>query len=384
MYQHRDVSLHDEPIPIATIDINQKDQNAFGGEIQYLFRSSHVNLISGIGYFNLKGDRDIHLELNLPPPPAGPGLQTIMDTLNEDTSHLNLYVYSYLSLLQNVTFTLGASGDIFKSEREDAVNTNQFNPKFGIVWNPFPSTTVRAAVFRVLKRTLITNQTLEPTQVAGFNQFFDDIDATKSWRYGVAIDQKFSLNVYGGVEFSQRDLTVPFVDFTVTSTERRRADWDEYLGRAYLFWTPHPWLALRASYQYERLKRDEAFTFFIKELNTHSMPLGVNFIHPSGWSALLQGTYYHQNGTVLPQGADDFASGTSNFWVVDAGLSYRLPKRYGFITFGVTNLLDKKFRFQETEVNKVDVNNPFRDFRNSELRIQPDRVVFGRVTLALP
>jgi outer membrane receptor protein involved in Fe transport len=277
---------------------------------------------------------------------------------------------SWAILLKNVTFTLGASGDIFKSEREDAVNTNQFNPKFGIVWSPFPSTTVRAAVFRVLKRTLITDQTLEPTQVAGFNQFFDDIDATKSWRYGVAIDQKFSLNVYGGVEFSKRDLTVPFVDLRVIPTEIGRADWDEYLGRAYLFWTPHPWLALRASYQYERLKRDEEFTFFIKELNTHSMPLGVNFIHPSGWSALLQGTYYHQNGTVLPQGADDFASGTSNFWVVDAGLSYRLPKRYGLITFGVTNLLDKKFRFQE-----ADVNNP---------RIQPDRVVFGRVTLALP
>ena len=80
-------------------------------------------------------------------------------------------------------------------------------------------------------------------------------------------------------------------------------------------------------------------------------------------------TYYYQNGIVFPQGANDFASGTSDFWVVDAGLSYRLPKRYGLITFGVTNLLDKKFRFQE-----ADVNNP---------RIQPDRVIFGRVTLAL-
>jgi tetratricopeptide (TPR) repeat protein len=371
MYQHRDVSFHDEVPPvITTFDENRKNQKAVSGEMQYLFGSSHVNLTSGIGYFNIKGDRNTRQELNLPPPPDGPGLQTTMDTLNEDTSHLNLYVYSYIFLLKNVTFSLGASGDIFKSEREDAVNTNQFNPKFGIVWSPFPSTTVRAAVFRVLKRTLITDQTLEPTQVAGFNQFFDDIDATKSWRYGVAIDQKFSLNVYGGVEFSKRDLTVPFVDRTVTPTEILRADWDEYLGRAYLFWTPHPWLALRASYQYERLKRDEEFTFFIKELNTHSMPLGVNFIHPSGWSALLQGTYYHQNGTVFPQAADDFASGTSNFWVVDAGLSYRLPKRYGLITFGVSNLLDKKFRFQE-----ADVNNP---------RIQPDRVVFGRVTLALP
>jgi hypothetical protein len=62
--------------------------------------------------------------------------------------------------------------------------TSQFNPKFGVTWNPLAATTVRAAIFRTLKRTLITDQTLEPTQVAGFNQFFDDINLTETWRYG--------------------------------------------------------------------------------------------------------------------------------------------------------------------------------------------------------
>ncbi len=51
-------------------------------------------------------------------------------------------------------------------------------------------------------------------------------------------------------------------------------------------------------------------------------------------------------------------------------MSYRLPKRYGFITVGATNLLDQKFKFQEA------------DFDNAT--IQPDRMVFGRVTLAFP
>jgi tetratricopeptide (TPR) repeat protein len=370
MYQHRDESSHDEPTPISTIDVRLPDQTAYSVEIQHLLRSPSVNLTSGIGYFNIKKERDINVTLNLPPPPFGPGPQIINEPRNEDTMHVNLYVYSYLSLLKNVTFTIGASGDIFDSQSSDTENTNQFNPKFGIVWNPFPSTTVRAAVFRVLKRTLITDQTLEPTQVAGFNQFYDDIDATKSWRYGVAIDQKFLHNVYGGVEFSKRDLKVPFVDLTVTPTEIRRAGWDEYLGRAYLFWTPHPWVALRAEYQYERFKRAEEFTFFIKDLKTHSVPLGVNFIHPSGLSVSTQATYYNQDATVFPQGADDFASGTSDFWILDAAIGYRLPKRYGLITVGVTNLLDKKFRYQES-----DLKNP---------RIQPDRMAFARVTLALP
>ena len=49
---------------------------------------------------------------------------------------------------------------------------------------------------------------------------------------------------------------------------------------------------------------------------------------------------------------------------------YRLPKRYGFVTVGATNLFDEKFNYFE-----VDVDNP---------HIQPGRVFFARVTLALP
>ncbi len=370
MYQEKDFSSKDKPTPIASIDIDQDDQIARSGEIQHLFRWRYLRLTSGFGVFLIKDERNIALDLNLPPPPFGPGPQMTRETIPQDVTHLNFYVYSYISLLKNVTFTLGLSGDIFRSERQDAVNEDQANPKFGLLWHPFRSTTVRLAVFRVLKRTLITDQTLEPTQVAGFNQFFDDISGTESWRYGVAIDQRFWLNVYGGVEFSMRDLRVPFVDLTGPTADIRRADWEEYLGRAYLFWTPYPWLALRASYQYERLKREKKFTQFIRELDTHSVPLGVSIIHASGFTASLQGTLYNQDAEVFPQGADDFESGKTDFWVVDASLSYRLPKRYGILSVGVTNLLDEEFKFQET-----DLQNP---------RIQPDRVVFGRVTLALP
>ena len=65
------------------------------------------------------------------------------------------------------------SGDFFNGDSDAEDDTDQFNPKFGVTWNPFTNTTLRAAAFRTLKRTLITDQTLEPTQVAGFNQFFD-------------------------------------------------------------------------------------------------------------------------------------------------------------------------------------------------------------------
>jgi hypothetical protein len=165
-------------------------------------------------------------------------------------------------------------------------------------------------------------------------------------------------------------MSVPYEDLTVTPTQIRRADWVEQLARAYLFWTPHPWLALRAAYQYEEFEREKEFTIFLRRLKTHSVPLGVTLFHPSGFSAALQTTYYHQHGTVFPQGADDFVSGTSDFWLVDVGLSYRLPMRYGLLTFGVKNIADRKFRYQET-----DFKNPY---------IQPSRMAFAQITLAFP
>jgi hypothetical protein len=102
-----------------------------------------------------------------------------------------------------VTLTVGGSADFFEGAD---VDQNQVNPKLGLTWTPFPKTTLRSAVFRTLKRTLTTDQTLEPTQVAGFNQFFDDAEGTESWRYGIAIDQNFTKDIYGGAEYSYIDI----------------------------------------------------------------------------------------------------------------------------------------------------------------------------------
>ena len=82
---------------------------------------------------------------------------------------------------------------------------SQFNPKLGLAWTLYKNTILRGAVFRVLKRTLITDQTLEPTQVAGFNQFFDELNGTDYWVYGGAIDHKFTQNLYGGVSYTYRE-----------------------------------------------------------------------------------------------------------------------------------------------------------------------------------
>jgi len=168
------------------------------------------------------------------------------------------------------------------------------------------------------------------------------------------------------VELSKRDLKVPFLNLAGSSED---VDWKERLVRTYLFWTPHPWLALRGEYQYERNSRDNQLTDGIRSMNTHRVPLGISFFHPSGLSASVRTTYFNQAGKFeLLTG--NIRSGNDDFWTVDAGINYRLPQQYGFITVGATNLFDKKFKFFDT-----DFNNP---------SIRPNRMFFTRITLALP
>jgi hypothetical protein len=223
-----------------------------------------------------------------------------------------------------------------------------------------------------MKRTLLTNQTLEPTQVAGFNQFYDDLESTDAWTYGAAVDQKFSQTMFGGLEFTKRNLDVPiaFTDPFTGVTEVQRNGWDENVARAYFFWTPSDRVALSAEYRYEHFTRSGDLTFGFSEVTTNRVPLGLKYFHPEGVGFALLGTYYNQNGEFQRRSSLCCESGSSTFWIADAALSYRFPKRYGFFTFGVTNLFDKQFKYQET-----DFNNP---------TIQPTRTVFARLTLALP
>jgi hypothetical protein len=361
--------------------LEYQEEEAKTGEIQHLFRSQYANTVAGAGYFNI--DQDIALTQDVYYPTIAPAnlLFSTSDNPILDIDHTNVYLYSYLNLLKNVTFTLGASGDFFDAQDKlvdsRRIESDQFNPKFGIVWNPVPNTTLRGAVFRTLKRTLVSDQTLEPTQVAGFNQFYDEPNATDAWVYGGAVDQKFSQNIYGGLEFSTRDLTVPTLtqptgtsDFVVGEVDQ-----EEYQGRAYLYWTPHKWFSLSAEYLYEKYETDELVGGgdYIKEVKTNSVPLGVNFFHPSGFSVGLKATYYDQEG-IFENAAAPFPRtlepGEDDFWLVDAAISYRLPKRYGFITIGAVNLFDQEFEYADR-----DIQNP---------KIQPDRFIFAKVTLAIP
>lgn len=339
------------------LDLDSK-REGFIGEIQHLFGTEMVRLISGVGYFHDRLDSSF-----------------LGETTTTFPRHWNIYLYSLVNYPKDITWTIGGSGNFLKSKLVDQpIERNEFNPKLGVTWSPFPGTTFRAAVFRTVSRGLVTDQTIEPTQVAGFNQFFDDAEGTRAWRYGIGIDQKFLSQLYGGVEVSERDLDVfgLLPDYETGSTSLIQRRWEERLGRAYLYWTPHPWIALSSEYQYEGFKRPEDFAGDnITRLNTHRVLLGVGFFHPSGLFVQFKPAYISQNGKfvqALSPFETEIVSKESQFWVFDASIGYRLPKRLGILTITAKNLFGKTFNFQDT-----DPSNP---------RIQPKRLILGKLTLA--
>ncbi|MFI3195776.1 MAG: tetratricopeptide repeat protein [Methylococcaceae bacterium] len=344
--------------------LNLKEpQEAFGSELQHLFRSTYVNLTTGVGYFDRNSTSDLTANTILPPP------DNVMPFPTQDTDqqHINAYSYSNIKPRKDLTFTVGVSGDFTHEDMANSKDIEQINPKLGVIWSPWQDTTLRAAWFSTLKRSLVNNQTLEPTQVAGFNQFYDDFNATKAWRYGTGIDQKLTKNLFAGIEVSKRDLNVPATD---QFGEAIRVGWQEELARTYLFWTPHPWLAMRLEYQYEQIKRDALLTDGVQHLETHRVPLGINFFHPTGLGAGLKLTYFNQAGQFESIKTGMLSAGHDDFWVVDAMLNYRLPKRYGFFSIGATNLFNQNFSYFD-----IDFNNP---------SIAPTRMAYARLTLAFP
>jgi tetratricopeptide (TPR) repeat protein len=350
--QRSDLETRESYPPLGNI-ILQNDIDSYIAEMQYLYRSDHYNIVSGAGHFGAEVE----------------SVQDIFGSVLKDEPqqrHTNAYSYLSIPYPKNVTLTAGASVDFFK---EANLNRHQINPKLGLTWKPLPKTTIRLAAFRALKRTLVADQTIEPTQVAGFNQFFDDENGVDTRRFGVAVDQKFASDLYAGVELSKRDLRI--TRFNPIAPSPMKFKWEERMDRVYLYWMPHPWIAGTAEYQHERFEKPSPTDVIVLNsetaLKTHRIPLGLSFYHPSGLSGRIKFTYVDQSGTFI----DNLAMtvpGQDNFWVFDGAITYRLPNRYGLITLGANNLFDKSFRFQD-----IDPRNP---------SLYPERMIYTRLTLA--
>ncbi|MCF6336609.1 MAG: TonB-dependent receptor [Gammaproteobacteria bacterium] len=343
-------------VPILSVANNVDNTDGVSLETQYLIRMDRVHVIAGVG--RLSQDKEVKGTVIsssggalLPPPFSG------NSALTNDIKHDNAYLYSTWTTTPELKLTLGVSYDDFDS---DAVQNSKWNPKAGLIWNATPRVTLRLAGFKVLRRSLFRNRTIEPTQVSGFNQFFDDSAATKSTRIGIGLDYKSRNNgLYTGMELTERNMQIPTAGIKIKQ--------GEFLHRAYLYWTVSPSWALRAEYQYDDFETDIAVEG-LEHLRTQSLPLAVHYYHFSQLFAKFGATYVDQEVGISE------ASVGEQFWVTDLSVGYRLPQRLGNVSLLVKNLFDENFSYQDD------------NFRTNEPRgslFQPERTVFVRLSLVL-
>lgn len=289
----------------------------------------------------------------------------------------NFYIYDRYTPLAQLHLTLGVSYDRVSSDKTNqatAAVTNEehkrLNPKFGLLWTPTQQTTVRLAAFRTLRRLTHANQTIEPTEIAGFNQFFDDIIGTRATRYGIGIDHQLSSQVFVGLELSRRNNERPVID-PVAGTVSDVAD-KEALHRAYLYRILNSRWNVAAEYFFNRHTSD--FTANVAdprnpvELTTHYLPLSLNYHHPNGFFGKTMLNLVAQHvGFSTEQGV---INDRSHFGTIDFTAGYRLASRKTIISISLQNLFDRQFNFHDTSLS-TETPTPLL------ARFRPDMTVFA-------
>ena len=337
------------------------DAKGYDAQLQYLFRAAAVNGVAGAGWYNVESNDSLLLNVSIPFPMLIPLSQGIFQTKQR-----NGYVYLNVPIGARVVTTLGAGYDSLKSD-QPKLDVGEFSPKLGFQWDVTQGLRLRAAAFDTTARALLINQTLEPTQVAGFNQFFDDITGTKAHSLAFAMDMTHQSGLHSGLEARRRRLDVPNVVGGNNVIEKRHDD--EY--RAYLYWAPQPRWMLSADYVLEMLKGQ--FTNSDPTiLNTTSIPFGIRYFHPNGVFGSLVTTLVRQE--VVFSTPPTYQTNKGSFTIVDAAAGYRLPGRRGSISVEVKNLFNQKFLYQDDSFVTADQFN-------FNPRYIPDLSVFVKAVL---
>ena len=339
--------------------------NGYQTEWQYMFHPDNFELIAGVGFLNLENKFIFNNDINFFEPP--PLLRNSSTRQQYNTDRFNGYIYSKVHLIPSVITTIGISYDSVDNQinsfesitrnstgttrpfqtKPDVLKRDLFNPKFGITWNPLDSLTIRGAVFRTLNRQLAANQTIEPTQIAGFNQFFDENNDARAWRYGLGTDFNPVKNLFLGGEISWRDSQQPLSDNGVIVNQNRA----ESSHLAYFYWTATEWMALRTEYRFDSIDRSYILRRTSSNnpqgIETHQVPISLNLFHPNGLFARISGTYVNQHvASVSSSIVNPLNYRSEDFWTFDTAIGYRMPKRLGTINFEVRNLFDNKFNYQ--------------------------------------
>jgi hypothetical protein len=287
----------------------------------------------------------------------GGGLDEIKEITKNNNN--NNYIYAYINYPESVKWTLGLSTNELFNYME-----RTYNPKLGLIYNYSYNTVLRAAVFRNVKSNWFKGESLEPTQVSGFNQVYPDEHEVPTTRYGLGLDHKFSNTFSAGIEGSVRNWETAYDGI---------GDWRENQYRFYFLLSPHPQWACNFELLIEDFHNNQ-ISFYETPNNTRTayIPLKLVYYDTSGWFFNIKATQYEQ---VFSNNEDHKKD---NALFLDTGIGYRLPSRHGIFELLFENILDQNYSYQDISDRAVDQGKDIPTTRPFPTSF----TISGRLTLA--
>ncbi|MAM86318.1 MAG: hypothetical protein CME36_03290 [unclassified Hahellaceae] len=350
----------DAPAPFVAIDSELED-SPYALELQHVGQFGDLWTVSGAG--TLRSERDVVVS-TLQSIPPDPPLGFVFQSLSR-AQHDNAYSYVTAHALPDTTLELGLAFNRLSADGED--DLRQWSPKAGIVYSPILELDLRLAAFRTFRRDPVARQTIEPTSVAGFNQFEDDLDTADAKNYGLGVDFRPGRAIFTGAQFMLRELDFRLTggDETIQIGTVRDKTAELYLSRIM-----SNWLTLNS-----RLLWEDADQPYLQGIvgetdrrKTIRLPLGARlFFHR--WQLTLEAEYLRQQTrtSVLDTETLETAPqrGRETMWIGNIALQYPLPRRFGMVEAGIDNIGDV-----ERTIIRSDG-----DF----LQFYPGRFLYGRV-----
>lgn len=335
-----------EDIVFGTTESQSTDKSD-SGQMLYIWQGENWRGLFGGSYV----ENDVASEIDLG------GFFTIAE--NYTVNYWSGYSYLYLDWPQGITWTLGGALASYEEEnRVDGADIDKFLPKLGVRAKLADWLVFRASYLENLKPDLVSEQVIEPTAVAGFNQFYDAINGSLLEQAGVGLDFILSDDIRIGAEGIWRWWNIPFGGGPDNQT-------DEEVYRAFAYIVLTDKLALAAELEHERSHSDVLSDF--ESWKATSAPITLSYFAESGWFSTAQ--------VVLVDGefSNPGENGEDQFAVVNATAGYRLPDNRGLMSLEALNLFDQSFNFQ---------NRNIRPDLTAAPRYAPELTVVGRLTLS--
>ncbi|MES9832919.1 MAG: tetratricopeptide repeat protein [Candidatus Thiodiazotropha sp. DIVDIV] len=300
-------------------------------ETKYIYSGEQFTINGGFGYLTSDQTTTFTFEFF-----------GFTSSVQEESTVNQKSAYIYL----NYPWVLGnllVGFDYIDIDDDVSIDKRKVNPKIGANISITENTSLTIAAFKAVRPEIINKQTIAPTTLVGFNQYFDDYIGAESTRYALALDHNFSKNLHTGLELTRRKIENEFDDIFLDDETHKE---QEHL--LYAYYSLNPNIGLTGEYTYENFERD--FTEGLVDadkpasLITQSTTLGLTFAHTSGLYSKVSGSYVDQEiENILPVGT---STDSDQFWVTDLTIGFRLPNRMGKIEMLTKNLFDKEFNYQ--------------------------------------